>query len=118
VSSLSSCFEAITNTAGDQTAAGIADRDADFDVQLLCFCQGAPKYAIGFFQIETHPSFPPLGALMLARKRDHNARANCRIRTHAPTDLIYLRAGAFQYRGGKVGGVRRCTGWTRWPLYL
>ena len=47
---------------------------------------------------------------MLARQRDHNARANCRIRTHAPADLIYLRAGEFYYRGGKTGGVLRCVG--------
>jgi hypothetical protein len=47
---------------------------------------------------------------MLAGQRDHNARANCRIRPHAPADLIYLRAGAFYYRGGKAGGVLRCIG--------
>jgi hypothetical protein len=45
---------------------------------------------------------------MLARQRDHNARANCRIRTHARADPIYLRAGAFYYCGGKTGGVLRC----------
>ena len=71
-----------------------------------------------FFQGETHRSFPPLGALMLARKRDHNARANCRIRTHAPADLIYLRAGALYYRGGKAGGVLRHIRWMRSPLRL
>ena len=47
---------------------------------------------------------------MLTPKRDHNARANCRIRTHAPADVIYLRAGEFYYRGGKTGGVLRCVG--------
>jgi len=30
----------------NQPAAGIADRGADLDVQLLCFCQGAPKDAL------------------------------------------------------------------------
>jgi hypothetical protein len=55
---------------------------------------------------------------MLARPRDHNARANCRIRTHAPVDLIYLRGGAFYYRDGKAGGVLRCIGWMRSSLCL
>jgi hypothetical protein len=55
---------------------------------------------------------------MLAGQRDHNARANCSIRTRAPADFIYLRAGAFWYSGGKVSGVLRCIGWTRSPLCL
>ena len=55
---------------------------------------------------------------MLARQRDHNARANCRIRTHAPAEVIYLRAGEFYYCGGKAGGVLRWIGWMRSPLCL
>src|SRR5271165_1895329 len=70
----------------NRPAAGIADRGADLDVQLLCFCQGAPKDAIGFFQGETHRSFPPPVTLMFARRRDYSARANCRIRPDAPAD--------------------------------
>lgn len=34
----------------DQTAAAIADRGTDLDVELLCFRQGTPNDAVGFFQ--------------------------------------------------------------------
>src|SRR6202022_227468 len=72
----------------DRPAAGIADRGADLDVQLLCFCQGAPKDAIGFFQGETHRLFPPPGTLMFPRRRDYSAA-----RHRAPLPVRLNRAG-------------------------
>src|SRR5580704_4843243 len=73
---------AIGRPPGSQIAALI------FDVQLLCFCQGATQDAIGFFQGETHRSFPPPGTLMFPRRRDYSAA-----RHRAPLPVRLNRAG-------------------------
>src|SRR5271166_6477484 len=58
----------------NRPAARIAYRGANFDVQLLCLSQGAPKDAIGFIQGKTHRSFPPRGTLMFARRRHYSSQ--------------------------------------------
>ena len=74
---------------------GITDRGADLDIQLLCFCQSAPQDAIGFFQGETHRSFPPLGTLMLRRRRDCSAT-----RHRAPLPVRLNRAARAREESG------------------
>jgi hypothetical protein len=85
---------------------------ADLDIQLLCFRQGAPQDAIGFFQGETLRLFPPPGTLVFPRRRDGSAA-----RHRAPRPVRLNRAGRgrekndndidlfFDYKGknGKVG---------------
>src|SRR5689334_20608351 len=43
----------------DEPSAGIDNRGADFDVELLCFCQSGFEHAIGFVECQGH-RFSPL----------------------------------------------------------
>src|SRR5579884_866508 len=45
---------------GDQPAAGVADRDADLDVELARLGDGAGNDAVGFVERQTH-AHPPVG---------------------------------------------------------